>query len=162
MRTVRRLIAPFTATLAVVSALGLAGAASVAAAPDARADTIAPLTQLTGFHQMVVDSADDYVFFSEGSSSGGLMVTDLAGNYVTTIYRGDDVEGIALSTNGTALFAALPTQHVVAAVDIATIKDATPTQTLYMLPSSDAPYAVAEQSGKLRTTSTAPLTSPAP
>ncbi len=151
LRPVRRLIAPLAATLAatlaVAGTLGLAGVASVAAAPDARADTVAPLTQLTDFHQMVVDSASGYVFFSEDSSSGGLVVTDLAGNYVTTIYRGDDVEGIALSTDGTALFAALPTQHLVAEVDIATIKDATPTQTLYTLPSSDAPYAVAEQSG---------------
>jgi hypothetical protein len=61
-------------------------------ASGARADSSLPLTQLTGFHQIVVDSAAGYVFLSEGVASpylvdstgpvapSGLVVTDLSGN----------------------------------------------------------------------------------
>ena len=82
-----------------------------------RADSTATLPQLTGFHQMVVDSANGYVFLSEGissesllsgaSSSTAIVVTDLTGTYITTLDAGDGVEGLALSSDGNTLYAAL-------------------------------------------------------
>ena len=127
-------------------------------ASGARADSSAPLTQLTGFHQIVVDSAAGYVFLSEGVASpylvdttnpvppSGLVVTDLSGNYVTTLDAGDGVEGLALSSDGGTLYAALAADDAVGVIDTATL-----TQTReYALGAAVAkPYALAIQSGKL-------------
>src|SRR5208337_2006521 len=78
-----------------------------------------------------------------------LIVTTLAGNYVTTLDSGDGVEGIALSPDGKTLYAALSTENAVAAITISTIASATPTQVLYPLTGDDAPYDIAVQSGKV-------------
>jgi hypothetical protein len=128
-----------------------------------RADSTATLTQLTGFHQMVVDSANGYVFLSEGissesllsgaSSSTAIVVTDLTGTYITTLDAGDGVEGLALSSDGNTLYAALAATDQVAAIDVAkgsiTATTTTPTQTLYNLGTGDVPYSVALQSGDI-------------
>src|SRR5207249_225770 len=86
-----------TGSLLTSFLIGLGGliALPVLAAGSARADTVTPLTQLANFHQVVVDSADGYVFLSEGVSSGSwfngtfdanaIVVTDLSGNYVATL-----------------------------------------------------------------------------
>jgi len=124
---------------------------------SAQADSTIPISQLTGFHQMVVDSADGYILLSEGTGSSNLItsplggsaiiVTNLAGEYITTLDAGDGVEGIAL--DGGTLYAALAAKGAVAAIDIATISKASPTQTLYPLGTGDVPYSVAVQSGKV-------------
>jgi hypothetical protein len=138
------------------TALAALGLLAIPASPGiARADSVVAETQLTNFHQILVDSADGYVFLSEGgtdsdlttSGSGGLVVTNLAGAYVTTLYSGDGVEGLALD-DGT-LYVAVGAETEVAAIDVATIKDATPTQTVYPLGSGDVPYSLAVQSGKV-------------
>jgi hypothetical protein len=152
LRIARRL---FASSLA--AALGLAG--TLGLAPGAHADTTTSL-DLGGFHQMIVDSTDGYVFISEGLASqdmlnntsvasSALVVADLSGNYVTTIDSGDGVEGIALSTGGTTLYAALASKGEVAAISITSIKTGQPSQAFYSVPSPAVPYGVAAQSGKL-------------
>jgi hypothetical protein len=126
---------------------------------SSRADTTTPVTQLTGFHQIVVDSADGYVFLSEGVSSGawyngtqdssGIVVTNLSGTYVATVDAGDGVEGIALSPAGGTLYAALGGTAEVAAIDISTITQPQPTQTYYPLQAGDIPYDLAVQGDKV-------------
>lgn len=66
MRPPRRLLAPVLAVALGVAGLGLA------TVPAAHADTTAALPNLANFHQMVVDSADGYLFFSEGYDSASL------------------------------------------------------------------------------------------
>jgi sugar lactone lactonase YvrE len=143
----------------------VAGTLALLALPAtaAHADPTAALPQLTGFHQVVVDSANGYVFLSEGinsdslltgaSSSTAIVVTDLTGTYITTLDAGDGVEGLALSSDGSTLYAALAATGQVAAVDVAagsiTPTTTTPTQTLYNLGTGDVPYSVALQSGKI-------------
>jgi hypothetical protein len=147
----------------------LAGTLGLLALPAgaAYADSTTPLTQLTGFHQMVVDdvgafSSDGYVFLSEGTSSdalatdgpdwaAGIVVTDLSGNYVTTLDAGNGVEGLALSADGGTLYAALGGGNAVAAIDVSSITPSTtdPTQTFYRLTGWDTPFDLAIQSGKL-------------
>jgi hypothetical protein len=132
-------------------------------ATAARADSTATLPQLTSFDQMVVDSANGYVFLSEGISSTNLLngatkataivVTDLSGTYITTLDAGDGVEGLALSSDGNTLYAALAATDQVAAIAVAsgsiTSTTTTPSQTLYDLGTGDVPYSLAVQSGKL-------------
>jgi hypothetical protein len=139
----------------------LAGAVGLLAlsAAGARAETTSSPSQLTGFHQMVVDNAGGYVFLSEGTgdlfngpdNTTGIVVTDLSGNYVTTLDAGDGVEGLALSADGGTLYAALSSDSAVAAISVSSITaaTATPTQALYTLGAGQVPYAVALQSGDL-------------
>jgi hypothetical protein len=149
MRHTGRFLLPFLAAGAIGAALLPAVAAS--------ADATGTLTQLTGFHQCLVDKSAGYVFLSEGTSSGdlvygtlstasGIVVTDLSGNYVTTLDSGDGVEGLALSPDGGTLYAALGSKG---AVDVIATSSLT-SSAEYSLPSaSDIPYSLAVEAGKL-------------
>ncbi len=111
-----------------------------------------PVTGLPGFGQAVVDMATSRVFVSEGtnpSSSNsttpaqGIVVTDLSGNYLTTIDEGTGAQGLTLATDG-KLYAALSLAGKVAQIDPATYSE-----TDYPLPAGDVPQHVAAQSGKV-------------
>lgn len=140
--------------------IGLTGLIAIPAlaAGTANAAPSTAVPKLTSLHEVIASSS--YVFYSEGIDSynllnsplgngDGLIVTDTAGHYVTTVDSGDGVEGIALSPDGTTLYAALAAKNAVAAIDIATIASATPTQVLYPLGSGVVPYGVVTQSGKV-------------
>jgi DNA-binding beta-propeller fold protein YncE len=154
------------AVLAVAGALVLpAGAARAGqvAAPTAtaahQAEPQVTVGQLTGFHQIVVDDAEGYVFLSEGEDSASiqaaadpstaLVVTTLSGAYVTTLDAGSGVEGLALTPDGKTLYVALAAKDAVAALDVTTIAGGSPAQTLYALPSGWMPYDLVLQSGVL-------------
>jgi sugar lactone lactonase YvrE len=150
------LLTSFTLTLTGLLALTALGGTSVA-----RADTVTPFPKLANFHQMVLDSAHGFIFISEGESSNstlqgypstsGLIVTDLSGKFVTTLDPGDGVDGLALSSDGGTLYAALAGDSAVAAIQVSSIKASnnTASQVLYPLPTGDVPYSVALQSGKV-------------
>jgi 5-hydroxyisourate hydrolase-like protein (transthyretin family) len=140
VRRARRLLVP-----ALAATLGLAGSLSLGLISSARADTTTSLPSLKGFQQMAVDSADGYLFLSQGAigAMSGIVVTRLDGTYVTTLDAGDGVAGIALS-NGT-LYAAEVAQNEIGVIDAATL---TQTQT-YAVPAGDIPSTLAVQSGKL-------------
>lgn len=140
--------------------IGLTGLMAMPAltAGTANAAPSAVVPKLASLHQVIASSS--YVFYSEGIDSHGLLnsphgngdgliVTDTAGRFVKTVDSGDGVEGIALSPDGTTLYAALAAKNAVAAIDIATITSATPTQVLYPLGSGVVPYGVVTQSGKV-------------
>lgn len=141
----------------IVGVTGLIGmSALTAGTANAAPSTVVP--KLTSLHQVIASSG--YVFYSQGIDSynllnspqgngDGLIVTDTLGHYVTTVDPGDGVEGIALSPDGTTVYAALAAQNAVAAIDIATIKSSKPAQVLYPLGSGVVPYGVVAQSGKV-------------
>jgi hypothetical protein len=137
--------------------MGLTGLTALSAlgAGTAHASTVT-VPDLTGFHQVVASS--QYLFYSEGVGSynllsstptTGLIVTDLAGHYVTTLDSGDGVEGIALSPDGKTLYTALSGKNAVAAITLSTIASGTTAQVLYPLAGTDVPYDVVVQSGKV-------------
>jgi hypothetical protein len=131
---------------AVLAAAGLA-AAGLAIAPlsAAHADTSATLP-LTTYSQMVVDSVHDHLFFSQGSTSkNSILVTDFSGNAVATITGQTAVMGIALSPDGSTLYAALSGAHAVTAISTAKLQQTAS----YPLGDAYTPYSVAVQSGKL-------------
>jgi hypothetical protein len=99
---------------------------------------------ISSYFQMVVDAGHGHIFISQGSSSqDGILVTDLSGQVITTITGQTSVTGIALSPDGSTLYAAVST-----AVDA--ISTSTLTQTAsYPLPAGDSPFNVAAQSGKI-------------
>jgi YVTN family beta-propeller protein len=118
---------------------------TVLPANGARADTAATLP-ISAYYQMVVDSTNDHLFFSQGSSTGNsILVTDFAGNTVATISGQNGVMGIAISPDGSTLYAALSGANAVSAISTSTLTETA----RYELPAGDAPYSVAVQSGKL-------------
>jgi 5-hydroxyisourate hydrolase-like protein (transthyretin family) len=151
MHLIRRKLRPsLAAALGVAAVCSFAGVA--ASTPDAHAATRIPVTGLPGFGQAVVDMATSRVFVSEGtdpSSSNsttpaqGIVVTDLSGNYLTTIDEGTGAQGLTLAPDG-KLYAALSLAGKVAQIDPATYSE-----TDYPLPAGDVPQHVAAQSGKV-------------
>src|ERR1700723_3721308 len=96
VRNVNKWLIP--ALTSAVGALVLVPASSVLA------DTTVALP-ITSFYQVVVDSAHGHLFISQGSSSvNEILVTNLAGQEVTTIGGQDGVTGIALSPDGSTLY----------------------------------------------------------
>jgi hypothetical protein len=126
----------------MIAPLGLLPAASAQAAPAA-APTSLPISS---FYQMAVDAAHGHIFISQGSrSQNSILVTDLTGQVVTTIAGQTAVTGIALSPDGSTLYAALSGGDAVTAISTTTL-----TQTAsYPLPAGDSPGYVAVQSGKI-------------
>ena len=111
------------------------------------ASAAAPVSlPISSYYQMAVDAAHGHIFISQGSSSqNGILVTDLTGQVVTTITGQTGVMGIALSPDGSTLYAALSSGDAVTAISTATL-----TQTAsYPLPAGDSPFNVAVQSGKV-------------
>jgi hypothetical protein len=131
----------------VTAVLVAAGACVLAILPagTSLADSSATLP-ITSFGQMVVDTAHGHIFFSQGSASeNSILVTTLTGQTVTTISGQDGVMGIALSADGSTLYAALSASDEVSAISTATLQQTA----TYALPSGDAPQSLAVQSGKL-------------
>jgi hypothetical protein len=95
---------------------------------------------------MVPDTAQGHLFYSQGSSSvDSILVTDLDGSKVASIGDQDGVEGLALSPDGSTLYAALGSADAVSAISTTTL-----TQTaLYPLPAGDSPLSLAMQGGDL-------------
>lgn len=138
------------AALGVAAVCSFAGVA--ASTSDAHASTRIPVTGLPGFGQAVVDMATSRVFVSEGTDPSssysttpakGIVVTDLSGNYLTTIDEGTGAQGLTLAPDG-KLYAALSLAGKVAQIDPATYSE-----TDYPLPAGDVPQHVAAQSGKV-------------
>ena len=89
-------------------------------AGQALADTTTTLP-ITHYAQMVV--AGNHVFISQGPGSSGILVTDLAGNTVTTISGQTGAEGLALSPDGGTLYAALEGDNSISAISTTTLAE---------------------------------------
>jgi len=124
---------------AVIAGIGLT---TMLPAVGALADTGGTLLPISGFQQMVADTADSHLFFSQGGS-GGIVVTDLSGNDVTTIADTTGANGMALSADGSTLYAALDSSGEVVAISTSSLQ----ITATYSLPSGDQPEYVAVQSG---------------
>lgn len=84
---------------------------------------------MTSFDQVVADTARGYLFFSDGSpdynsasGTGSILVTSLSGKPVTTITGLTGVKGLALSPDGSTLYAAVAGAHMIVAINTSTLK----------------------------------------
>jgi hypothetical protein len=114
------------ALIAVVAMAGLAlgDLEPVAnAATDTGSATVTVNLPLTTFSSVVADSVHQHVFVSGGSGSSGVVVTDFAGNPVTTLTSLAGASGLALSANGGILYAAISGTDEIAAVNTATLRE---------------------------------------
>ncbi|MFF4040949.1 hypothetical protein [Streptomyces sp. NPDC001816] len=131
-----------TTAISVVAGLttatvGLTGSA-------AWADSTAALP-LSHYSHMLVDTAHQHIFFSQGTGSTGIVVTDLSGTPVTTLADEQGATGLALSPDGGTLYAALTDGDAVAAVDTATLTESARWST----GTGSAPVSVAAAGGKV-------------
>jgi YVTN family beta-propeller protein len=131
-----------TAAISVVAGLttatvGLTGTA-------AWADSTAALP-LSHYAHLLVDTAHQHLFFSQGAGSTGIVVTDLAGNPVTTVTGEQGATGLALSPDGGTLYAALADGDAVAAIDTATLTESA----RYATGTGSGPVSVAVAGGKV-------------
>ncbi|WP_330289626.1 hypothetical protein [Streptomyces sp. NBC_00576] len=134
-----------TTAISVVAGLttvtiGLTGLTGSVAWADSTAAL--PLSQ---YAHMLVDTAHQHIFFSQGTGSTGIVVTDLSGTPVTTITDEQGATGLALSPDGGTLYAALKDGDALAAIDTTTLAESTriPTGT------GSAPVSVAVAGGKV-------------
>ncbi|QNP71290.1 hypothetical protein IAG44_18850 [Streptomyces roseirectus] len=135
--------APAT-TLALLVALTTA-AGTLAVTGTAYATPAATPLPLAAYAHLQADPAHGHLFFTEGKGSTGIVVTDLAGARVTTIADEQGATGLALSPDGTTLYAALADAGAIAAIDTATLKETArwPTGT------GSAPVSVAVEAGRV-------------
>jgi ribosomal protein S11 len=101
---------------------------------------------MTSFYQVVADTAHGHLFISQGSNSQNhIIVTDLTGKQVASITGQDGVMGLALSADGSTLYAALSAGHAVTAIDTSTLQQTAS----YPVGNANTPADVAVQSGKV-------------
>ncbi|MDX3453919.1 hypothetical protein PV396_18535 [Streptomyces sp. ME02-8801-2C] len=120
--------------------IGLTGLTASAAWADSTAAL--PLTQ---YAHMLVDTAHQHIYFSQGAGSTGILVTDLSGTPVTTITGEQGATGLALSSDGGTLYAALKDGDALAAIDTTTLTETTRVPT----GAGSAPVSVAVAGGKV-------------
>ena len=107
---------------------------------------------ITNFHQFVVDAVHGHLFFTQGHGSidnftehDAITVTNLSGQLVASIGGQDNVQGIALSPDGSTLYAADEGDDAVSAISTTTLQETA----RYPLGTGNAPYGVAVQSGNV-------------
>jgi sugar lactone lactonase YvrE len=125
-------------TTAISVVVGLTGVDAMAA------DTTAALP-LSHYSHMVVDAAHQHIFFSEGKGSAGILVTDLSGDTVTTIADEAGATGLALSADGSTVYAALADGDAIAAIDSSSLTESA----RYPTGAGTAPVSVTVAGGKL-------------
>ncbi|MET7692809.1 hypothetical protein ABZT06_33405 [Streptomyces sp. NPDC005483] len=107
-------LARFSPPTAAALFLGLTIAIGPGAV-DSYAASDVPLP-IAHFAHMVVDAPHGHLFISGGSGTDGILVTDLDGGNPTMISGEPGVTGLALSDDGSALYAALPDHDTIAAI----------------------------------------------
>jgi hypothetical protein len=122
----------------------LAASLGLFALPAAGASA-APALSLSSFYMIVADSAHGHLFLSQGNTGGPIVVTDLTGKNVGTIATETGAVGMALSPDGSTLYAAVPPQDAVDAISTTTLKQTAS----YSLGAGNVPFSVAFESGKV-------------
>ncbi|MCT9008223.1 hypothetical protein [Streptomyces rhizosphaerihabitans] len=107
-------LARFSPSTAAALLLGLTTVVGPGAV-DSYAASGTPLP-IAHFAHMVVDAPHGHLFISGGAGTDGILVTDLDGGNPTTISGEPGATGLALSGDGSALYAALPGQDAIAAI----------------------------------------------
>lgn len=75
------------------------------------------------FADLVVDAPHGHLYISGGAGTDGILVTDLDGGNPTTISGEPGATGLALSADGSVLYAALPDQDAIAAISTANLTE---------------------------------------
>jgi hypothetical protein len=112
------------ATASAVTAAGVVASVAVSAG-SAAAGTITASVALpfSTYSQMLVDPVHHHLFVTAGSGSSSILVTDYSGQTVATIPDEPGATGLALSGDGTTVYAALANGDAISAVSTATLAE---------------------------------------
>jgi len=108
----------------VVAVAGLAASAGWQATP-AQAATGQVQLPISTYSHMLIDPGHRHIFFTGGSSSTSILVTDYSGNTVATIPNEAGATGLALSSDGSTVYAALAGGNAISAISTSTLTETT-------------------------------------
>ncbi|WP_031520083.1 hypothetical protein, partial [Streptomyces sp. NRRL F-5123] len=121
MRTKRISQATAVAFATGLASLGLSTASAQTASAQT-ASTAVPLP-IPHYAHMLVDPVHQHLFISGGADSGSILVTDYAGQTIATIDGETGADGLALSPDGSTVYAALGGADAISAVDTGTLTE---------------------------------------
>lgn len=136
-----------TLAMAMAGAAATAGIATSAGLPAvaARAATTSVELPISTFSHMLLDPDHQHIFFTGGSGSGSILVTDYSGNTVATIPNEPGATGLALSSDGSTVYAALASGDAISAISTSTLTETA----RYATGTGTDPTNVAYTSGKV-------------
>jgi hypothetical protein len=141
MHVKRRLAVAMAGAVAVVG--GVASVTlSAASAQAATIPTTVPLP-ITGAYQMLVDPVHQHLFIASGANS--VLVMNYSGQTVATIANEPGATGLALSSDGSTVYAALAGGDAISAISTSTLIE----NTRYATGTGTDPTYVAYTSGKI-------------
>jgi hypothetical protein len=116
----------FMKTAAVTGAAGVAAAIGVAVpagwqAASAEAAVTTVQLPIAKYSHMLIDPAHQHIFFTGGSGSTSILVTDYSGNTVAAIPNEDGATGLALSDDRSTVYAALAGGDAISAISTSTL-----------------------------------------
>src|SRR5271169_2676021 len=138
MRFRASLLAAFVVMVGIVTWAGIP-------APAAKADVTTVTLPITNYWQMLVDPIHQHLFISSGSSSSTILVTDYSGQTVATIPNEPGAYGLALSSDGSTVYAARPNSDAISAISTSTLAETA----RYFTGTNTGPTYVAYTSGKV-------------
>lgn len=140
----------FMMAAAVTGAAGAAATAGIAVpagwrATPARAVTTSVQLPIPTYSHMLIDPAHQHIFFTGGSGSASILVTDYSGNTVATIPGEPGATGLTLSGDGSTVYAALATGDAISAISTSTLTETA----RYATGAGTQPAYVADTGGKI-------------
>jgi YVTN family beta-propeller protein len=116
MRFRQSLAAAVAVAAGVATPIGLS-------APTVQAATTAVPLPIAQYSHMLIDPVHQHLFITSGSGSSSILVTDYAGQTVATIPNEPGATGLALSSDGNTVYAALAGGDAVSAIDTSTLAE---------------------------------------
>ncbi|MEY9946460.1 hypothetical protein [Kitasatospora sp. GAS1066B] len=111
---------------AIAMAVGIAGAVclpATSAQAQAQASSSTVTLPLAHYSHILIDSAHRHLFISGGTGSTSILVTDYSGRTVTTVDNEPGATGLALSSDGRTVYAALADGDAVSAISTRTLTE---------------------------------------
>jgi Bacterial Ig-like domain (group 3) len=138
MRFKQSIVAAFAAVAGVAISVGVP-------AFKAQAATTVVTLPITQYSHMLVDPAHHHLFITSGSGSSSILVTDYSGQTVATIPNEPGATGLALSSDGSTVYAALADSDAISAISTSTASETA----RYATGTGTEPTYVAYSSGKI-------------
>jgi Bacterial Ig-like domain (group 3) len=130
------------AALAAVAGIAIPAAVPAAAAQAATTVVTLPITQ---YSHMLIDPVHQHLFITSGAGSDSILVTDYSGQTVATIPNEPGATGLALSGDGSTVYAALAGGDAISAISTSTLAETA----RYSTGANTGPTYVAYTSGKI-------------
>ena len=111
------------ATASAVTAAGVVASVAVSAGSAAAATTTTVALPFSTYSQMLVDPIHHHLFVTAGSGSSSILVTDYSGQTVAAIPNEPGATGLALSDDGSTVYAALANGDAISAISTTTLAE---------------------------------------